>query len=121
MPERQPEGRRYLARVGMMQPKLYIGLVPAPGQYLDSCVQSRSGTCLMQKTHVLGFDEQLSSCRAVKYIHELQSAREPCQCLLDSRHVIATIEVPYVIAFPCIGAAPPDLDRCSGHATTKSA
>ena len=42
-----------------MQQKQYICFVPAPCQHLRRRMQRRSGTSLMQETHVLSFDEQL--------------------------------------------------------------
>jgi len=66
-------------------------------------MQSCSGTCLAQKSHVLGFDEQV-------VLRQLQPARKRRKCLLDTRYVVASVEVADMVAFPCIGATSPELD-----------
>ena len=73
-------------------------------------MQGRARTRLMQETHVLCFDEQLVPRCAVVDILERELPRKTGKCLLDARHVVARIEMAYVVAFPCIGATSPDLD-----------
>src|SRR5262245_43155661 len=78
-------------------------------------MQGRSGTRFAKKAHVLRlYEEAMASC-AVNGIFEPQLLLENNQRLLDARHVVACIEMANVIAFPCVRAPPPHLDRCSDH------
>jgi hypothetical protein len=98
----------------MMQEKQYNRFVATPGEHLRRCMQCGAGTRLLQETHVLCFDEQVVRPCAVVDMREREPPRKTSKCLLDAHHVVARVEVTYVVAFPCIGTTSPDLDWCSG-------
>jgi hypothetical protein len=78
-------------------------------------MQGRSGARLTQKTHVLCFDEQVVSGRAVDGVRNPQPPPEAGKRLLDACQVMARIEVAYVVAFPGVDATTPDFEGGSGH------
>jgi hypothetical protein len=99
----------------MMKQEQNDRFVATPGQYLTRRMQGRAGPRFAKKAHVLRSYEELMASRTVDSLFETQSLLQSNQCLLDARHVVACIEMADVIAFPCVRATPPHLDRCSGH------
>lgn len=97
-----------------MQEKQHDRFVATPGEHLRRCVQSRSGARFTQETHVLRLNYQSVRSRLLVHVRERKPPRETGQRLLDARQVIARIEVAYVIAFPCVDAAAPNLDGRPG-------